>query len=54
MDNYITATVLWPLCRLTCVSRHSQLKVDDFVEAQFYCHISLLTATSVFRSGRSW
>ena len=35
--NTTTTAVLRPLHRSTCVSRHLQLRAEDFVGAQFYC-----------------
>jgi len=31
------AAILWPLRRTTCVSRHPQLRTEDFVGAKCYC-----------------
>ena len=45
-------TVLQPLYRTTCVSRHPQSITGGFCCSSFTAHMPLLTATSAFRLGR--
>jgi len=34
--THTTTTILWPLCRSTCISRQLQLRTGGFVGAKFY------------------
>ena len=48
-----TTTVLWPLYRSTCVSRHLQLRTGGYLLVQsFTVCMPLLIATSTFGLGR--
>jgi len=33
---YQHMSILWPLCRTICVSQHPQLRMEDFIVANFY------------------
>jgi len=41
-----TTTVSWPLYRITCISRHPQLRTGGFFGAKFYCPHAIADAHS--------
>ena len=58
-----TTTILWPLYRSNCISRHFHLQQEDFVGEEFYCphafadsnqHIQITEKTLEFSSTVSY
>jgi len=52
LQTTTTTTVLWPLYKPTCVSRHLQLRTGGFCLCSFAARMPMLTANSTFRLGR--